>query len=94
MNGRHSVAELFASGRIVDLILGLTVLEGIALVIHRRRTGRGLAAAGVIHALVPGIFLLLALRTVLAGAWWVWTAACLLAAFVTHLMDLRHRKRG
>ena len=38
------MAELVASGRIVDLIIGLMVVEGLVLAIHHRRTGRGIGA--------------------------------------------------
>lgn len=88
------MADLFASGRIVDLILGFTLLEGIVLVAWRRGTGRGLAIADVLSMLLPGICLLLALRCTMTGAWWGWTAACLLASLVTHLADLGRRRAG
>ena len=38
------MAQLVASGRIVDLIVGLMALEGLALAIHHYRTGRGIGA--------------------------------------------------
>jgi hypothetical protein len=88
------MAELFASGRIVDLILGFTVLEGIALLAWRRKTGRGLAAPDVLSMLLPGMCLLVALRCTMVGAWWGWTATCLLASLVTHLADLGRRRSG
>lgn len=88
------MAELFASGRIVDLILGFTVLEGIVLVAWRRRSGCGLAAADVLGMLLPGVCLLLALRCTMIGAWWGWTAAWLLASLATHLADLGRRRAG
>jgi hypothetical protein len=94
LTGLRPMAEMFASGRIVDLILAFTVLEGIALAGYRRWTGRGLAAAGVARTLLPGMCLLLALRAALMGAWWGWIAACLLAALVTHLVDLGLRRAG
>lgn len=88
------MAELFASGRIVDLILGFTMLEGVVLVAWRRSTGCGLAAGDVLSMLLPGMCLLLALRCTMSGAWWGWTAACLLASLVTHLADLGSRQAG
>lgn len=88
------MAELFATGRIVDLIIGFTVLEGIALMAWRRRSGRGLATADVLSMLLPGMCLLLALRCTMTDAWWGWTAACLLASLVTHLADLGRRRAG
>jgi hypothetical protein len=44
--------------------------------------------------LLPGIFLLVALRVALAGAAWPWVPLALIAALVAHLLDLRQRWRG
>lgn len=83
--------ELFASGHAVDLVLAFAVLEGAVLVAWRYRTGRGLAAAEVLSLLVPGVWLLLALRCSVTGAWWGWIAVCLLGALGAHLVDLGRR---
>ncbi len=88
------MAELFASGRVVDLVLGFMALEALALAVHRRRTGRGLGPAALAGLLLPGLLLLLALRAALAGAPWYWVAACLLASLPAHLADLRGRWRS
>lgn len=85
------MSELFASGRIVDLILAFAVLEGAALAVWRRAAGHDHALADVAAALLPGACLLLALRCTMVGADWIWTAAWLLAALVTHLADLARR---
>lgn len=85
------MGDLFASGRIVDLIVGFTVLEGAVLVAWRRAHGHRGAVADVVSVLLPGLFLLLALRCSIAGTDWLWTAACLLAALMTHLADLARR---
>ena len=83
----------FASGHIVDLILLLTLAEAAVLVLHHRSTGRGVAPGEFLGNLVSGVFLLLALRGGLVGAWWGWIALCLLAALAAHLSDLRARWR-
>ncbi len=90
------MGELFVSGRIVDLILGFTALEGIALVTYHRMTRRGLDSAEVLSMLLPGVCLLLALRFSMTGAWWGWIATSLFASLVTHLADLgrRHARTG
>jgi hypothetical protein len=44
--------------------------------------------------LLPGIFLLVALRAALAGAAWPWVPSALTAALVAHLLDLRQRWLG
>jgi len=82
---------LFASGRIVDVIIGLTVLEWVALATYHRRSGHGVA--GLAGNLLAGGCLLLALRFALTGAaWWI-VAACLAGSGLAHLLDLRQRWR-
>jgi hypothetical protein len=86
-------AELFTNGRIVDLVLGLVVLEAVVLLVYAHRTGRGVAPVGLLTNLAAGACLLLALRGALVDAPWEWTAACLTAALFAHLADLGHRWR-
>jgi hypothetical protein len=88
------VEALFANGRIVDLILGLTVLEAVALIAYHRRTGHGVTPADLLGNLLAGVCLLLALRGALLGAWWGWIALCLAASLVAHVTDLRRRWRA
>jgi hypothetical protein len=85
------MSELLASGRIVDLILALMVLEGIVLIAYNRRTGRGVAPVDLLVNLFAGACLLLALRAALTGLWWRWTALWLAAALLAHLADLWRR---
>jgi hypothetical protein len=73
------------------MILALLVLEAIALLIVRAATGRGIAARALLSNLLAGGFLLMALRSVLLGHIWGWTAAWLVAAFVAHVTDLSQR---
>ncbi len=84
---------LFANGQIVDLILGLMVLEALALTGYRRATGAGIAAGDLLASLMAGAMLLLALRAALAGAYWQWVALCLVLSLLAHLGDLRRRWR-
>ena len=83
--------DLFASGRVVDLVLAVMVVEALALALYRRSTGRGLALIDVVAMLVPGACLLLALRTALAGADGVAIALWLTVALAAHLVDLYRR---
>jgi hypothetical protein len=85
------MSDLFASGRVVDLILGLMVIEMVALVALRRRTGRGIALRALVGNIVAGAFLLLALRGALLSMAWPWIALCLGAALLAHLVDLWSR---
>lgn len=83
--------DLFASGRVVDIILTLVVVEAVALAGWRRLTGRGVALRALTANLLAGGFLLLAVRAALVGADWIWVAASLLAALLAHLADLATR---
>ena len=88
------MGELFVTGRVVDLILGLVAVEALALAAYRRRTGRGIPLADLAANLLAGSCLLLAVRAALVSAWWGWTALALAAALLAHLADLARRWRG
>jgi hypothetical protein len=87
------MADLFASGRIIDAILLLVALEAMAIAIYHRATGRGVALGDVVWTLASGAALMLALRIALTGGAWTAIAAPLTAALVTHLVDLVRRWR-
>lgn len=87
------MADLFTSGRLVDLILILVVLEAAALLVYWRRTGRGVAPSDLLPNLCAGAFLLLALRVMLTGGGWMQACGCLAAAGLAHLVDLYRRWR-
>lgn len=83
---------LFASGRVVDLILLMVAAEVLCVLVWRQWARRGgLAPAELIRLLLPGVCLLAALRGALVGAWWGWIAAWLLAALAAHVGDLARR---
>jgi hypothetical protein len=88
------LAAFFVSPHLVDLVLVLTLVEAVALTIFRRFRVGSLRLVGVWLMLLPGVFLMLALRAGLAGAAWPWIPAALVAALITHLLDLRERLRG
>ncbi|MCA0303930.1 MAG: hypothetical protein LCH95_16110 [Proteobacteria bacterium] len=85
--------ELFASGRIIDLILVLMVAEAAVLGLLYRRTGRGLPPRALVSVLLAGGFLMLALRAALTGAAWPWIGLFLGLGLVAHLADLAGRWR-
>ena len=87
------MSALFANGRIIDLILGFTVLEALALAAFYRRTGHGIAPTDLVINLAAGASLMLAVRAALVGAWWGWIGLCLGASLITHLADLTRRWR-
>lgn len=83
------MSGLFASGRILDAILAFTVLEAVGLLIWRARGGR---APRVLASLAAGAALLGAARCMIAGAWWGWSAAFLLAGLAAHAVDAIGRR--
>jgi hypothetical protein len=87
------MAELFATGRAVDVVLLVIALEALLLVGWRLLTGGGLALGQIALALLPGIMLLLALRAALLQSAWIWIAVFLVLSFPLHLIDLSRRMR-
>ncbi len=89
--------SLFATGRIVDIVLAITAITAITaieatlLVLYHRRTGRGPPPSGLLGNLLSGVCLMLALRAALVHAWWGWIGLWLIAALGAHLNDLRRR---
>lgn len=87
------MAELFASGRLVELILGIVAVEAALLLIVWRSKGRGVSPGDLLPNLCSGAFLLLALRLSLGGVGWEWCCVSLAAAGALHLVDLNRRWR-
>jgi hypothetical protein len=87
------MADLFASGHLVDFILVVVVLEAAALLIYWARAKRGVAPLDLLPNLCAGAFLLLALRVTLAGSGWMVASLCLSAAGLAHLVDVYRRWR-
>ena len=86
------MAEFFASGRAVDLILFLMGLEAIGLlVLWRMRADAAYRRVALLLILASGGCLLLAVRAALTGAPWAWVSLFLTASLVVHLVDLRLR---
>ena len=87
------MAELFHSGRIVDLILLLVLVEAVLLAWRRQLTGRGPSLRALLPNLLSGAALLAAVRLALVHAEWLWVATALLFALLAHLADLHQRWR-
>jgi hypothetical protein len=83
--------SLFQSGRVVDLILGLILLELAGLAIWRALGKTAPGTLDVLPYLMSGAALLVALRISLTGGAWPLMALALLAAFAAHLFDLYRR---
>jgi hypothetical protein len=82
---------LFRDGRIADVVLFFMAIEAVVLVWFARRYAGGLGSLQVLSALLPGLFLVLALRAALLHSDWVWIALALLGALVTHCIDMKAR---
>lgn len=87
------MADLFASGRLVDLILLVVAIEAAALLWYWARARRGIAPLDLLPNLFAGALLLLALRATLAGGGWMLVSLFLAAAGLAHLTDIRRRWR-
>lgn len=88
------IAELVRSGRIVDIALGLILVEAALLVWLRSRRMMVALQVGAIAHLSAGACLLLALRAALTDAAWQTVALWLAGALVAHAVDLRARLRA
>lgn len=87
------MADLFASGRLIDLILIVVVVEAAILLLVWRYGRRGVAPGDLLPNLCAGAFLLLAFRVTLGGGGWMLACGCLAAAGVAHLIDVIRRWR-
>ena len=87
------LAAFFVSPHVVDMVLALTFMEAVALTVFPKFTAGSLRSVNIWLMLMPGVFLMLALRAGLAGAAWPWVPIALAAALVGHLLDLRARIR-
>jgi hypothetical protein len=84
---------IFASGRVVDLIVAVMCVEIAVLYLYRAMSGRGLGLADAAIMMLPGLALLLALRATLVGSPVSRVAFWLFIALVAHLADLWHRQK-
>jgi len=83
--------ELLLSCRLIEIVIAVTLLEGVALVVYHRLTGRGVAPREFVANLLSGLCLMLALRAALAGSGWGLTALLLAGAGLIHASDLWRR---
>ena len=83
--------EFFSGSGLIDLVMLITVLEMVFLEVWLRRTNRREALWRIRMMLLPGLWLMLAVRSVSLQQSWVITAGFLLAAGCTHIADLISR---
>lgn len=91
--------DFVTSGRVIDVILSVVVVEALVLVVLSRARGaaptpKGFSALDVIGQLLAGFLLLIAVRCALTGADYRWTVVFLTASLPAHLYDLARRSRS
>jgi hypothetical protein len=77
--------QFFASGRAVDVVLAVLLVEAIYL------RFRGNSLADIVPALLPAVLMMIGLRAALTGMTWPFVSIPLALAFPLHLYDLRRR---
>jgi hypothetical protein len=82
---------IIAGTGLIDLVIAATLIEWVALLLLWRRKRRGLPEVALSLTLLPGLCLMLALRSAMLGLPWYAVMLLLLAAGLTHLIDLRRR---
>jgi hypothetical protein len=85
------MTDWLSSGRLIDIVIVITLLEGAFLLALHRKTGRGVAPRDFVLNMASGLCLMLALRLALSGVGWQMTALCLMAAGSLHAMDIYRR---
>ncbi len=83
----------FAGTGLVDFVIAVTFVEGLLLSFWNLRTGRGMPLRDVWNMLLPGVFLMMALRSVILDHGTLAIALFLLAAGLNHTADLLRRLR-
>lgn len=78
--------QFFASGRAVDVVLAVLVIEALWLRLRAQKW------ADIIPALLPAILMMLGLRAALTGMEWPFISLPLALAFPVHVYDM-HRRR-
>jgi hypothetical protein len=80
---------------LVDGVIAFLVVEVLALAVHHRLSGRGIAPREFVLNALSGLCLMLALRAALSGGAVSWIALALTAAGMAHGADLwlRWRRR-
>lgn len=84
----EALEQFVMSGRIVDLMLAVLVIEVAWLAWRRHRHGGGLPLISLVTNAGAGGSLMLALKAVLTNAGLAWILAALLASLVFHAADL------
>ncbi len=85
--------QLFGGTRLIDIVIVATLIEWAALLLLWQQRERGVPPRILGGMLVPGLCLMLAMRSIITGAPWYWLPLLLTLAGLAHLLDLRNRWR-
>ena len=85
------IESMFHSGRIADVVIAVMALEALAFTVAARVRSRTWSLRAMLAGLLPGLFLVLALKAALVQAPPFWIAAALSVSLVAHLLDVRLR---
>lgn len=81
----------FDARQLIDVVIVATLLEWAALALLWRSRRRGLMPGALMRMMVPGLCLMLAMRSIAIGAPWYWLPLLLSAAGAAHAADLKSR---
>ena len=87
--------ELILSGRIIDIVLVVLLLELVAVTILYKTRNKGIPPYPLMVNIGAGGSLALAIKASVTGAGWQWIAVWLITSLVFHVLDLSQRwQRG
>ncbi|MEO8281709.1 MAG: hypothetical protein ABI564_18565 [Ideonella sp.] len=87
------MTDLSIAAPLIDLVIGVTLVEALALLLVHYFSGKGVAPLDFLANMVSGLCLMLALRSSVRDAGVAWLALFLLAAGVAHGIDILMRWR-
>ncbi|MDJ0917420.1 MAG: hypothetical protein QNJ05_06605 [Woeseiaceae bacterium] len=89
------LSELILSGRIIDIVLGVLILELLLISMLYRTKGKGVPPYPLLVNIGAGGSLALGIKASVTGADWQWIAVWLVASLVFHILDISARwQRG
>jgi hypothetical protein len=77
-----------SSAQLVDVVMGIALLEAVALLAYFRVTGRGVAPLQFLPNLFSGLALMVGLRCVITGQPTRYLAVCLVVSGLLHCVGL------
>lgn len=83
--------SLLTGTHLIDIVIAATLIEWAVLLLLWRQREQGVPPRLLGWMLLPGLCLMLAVRSVITGAPWYWLALLLTLAGLAHLLDLKSR---